>query len=288
MKIELINDRDIERFIFRKKIKKILFIGDTDTGKTTLLKKIAKTLISQKIPVSIVDCDIGQSFIGPPTTISFIKLKKKVYNFFPFPEKFYFTGVISPADNIVSFLGGIERMSKICKERNNGKILIDTTGYIKDKFAIEVKIHKIEIFSPDLIILLEKKDELLPIKKFLKSSIIKFFVVKVPENFPKKTMEKRRKNREEKFKRYFKKTEKLGLNISEISIKKISLNGQFPATDFNGLIVSLRDKNFEDRVIGIVSKREREFFQIICPAGKVNFKIKGICLSNFYMDDNNF
>ena len=281
MEIRYINDRDIGKFIFTKKLKKILFIGDTDTGKTTLLKKIAKTLIFQKIPVSIVDCDIGQSFIGPPTTISFIKLKKKVYNFFPFPEKFYFTGVISPADNIVSFLGGIEKMSKICEERNNGKILIDTTGYIKDKFAIELKIHKIEIFSPDFIILLEKKDELLPIKRFLKSSGIKFLVIKVPENFPKKTMETRRKNREEKFKRYFKKTEKLELNISEISIKRISLNGKFPATDFNGLVVSLRDKNFEDRVIGIVSKREGEFFQIIFPARKVNFEIKGICLSNF-------
>jgi len=287
MKVKLLDER-ILRFISKKEIKKILFIGDTDTGKTTLLKEIAKTLISQKMPVSIVDCDIGQSFIGPSTTISFIKLKKKVYNFFPFPERFYFTGVISPADNIVSFLGGIEKMSKICEERDNGKILIDTTGYIKDKFAIEIKIHKIEIFSPDFIILLEKKDELLPIKKFLKSSRIKFFVIKVPENFPKKTMEKRRKNREEKFKRYFKKTEKLGLNISEISIKKVSLNGQFPTTDFNGLIVSLRDKSFEDRVIGFVSKREGDFFQIICPARKVNFKIKGICLSNFYIDRERF
>ena len=281
MEIRYINDRDIGKFIFTKKLKKILFIGDTDTGKTTLLKKIAKTLIFQKIPVSIVDCDIGQSFIGPPTTISFIKLKKKVYNFFPFPEKFYFTGVISPADNIVSFLGGIEKMNKTCEKRPDGKILIDTTGYIKDKFAIELKIHKIEIFSPDFIILLEKKDELLPIKRFLKSSGIKFLVIKVPENFPKKTMETRRKNREEKFKRYFKKTEKLRLNISEISIKKISLNGKFPATDFNGLVVSLRDKNFEDRVIGIVSKREGEFFQIVFPARKVNFEIKGICLCNF-------
>ena len=184
MEIRYINDRDIGKFIFTKKLKKILFIGDTDTGKTTLLKKFAKTLIFQKIPVSIVDCDIGQSFIGPPTTISFIKLKKKVYNFFPFPEKFYFTGVISPADNIVSFLGGIEKMSKICERGNNGKILIDTTGFIKDNLAIEVKIHKIEIFSPDFIILLERKDELLPIKRFLKSSRIKFFVIKVPENFP--------------------------------------------------------------------------------------------------------
>jgi len=280
MEIRYINDRDIEKFIFAKKIKKILFIGDTDTGKTTLLKKFAKTLISQEIPVSIVDCDIGQSFIGPPTTISFIKLKKKVYNFFPFPEKFYFTGVISPADNIVSFLGGIEKISKICEKRTNDKILIDTTGYIKDKFAIELKIHKIEIFSPDFIILLEKKDELLPIKRFLKSSGIKFLVIKVPENFPQKTMETRRKNREEKFKRYFKKTEKLELNINEISIKKISLKRKFPPPDFDGLVVSLRDKNFEDRVIGIVSKKEENFLHVILPARKVNFEIKGICLSN--------
>ena len=121
---------ELKELISRKNIRKIIFIGGSDTGKTTLLKDICRFLLTIEISPGIVDCDVGQSFVGPPSTISFVKIKNRVFEFFPFPDRFYFTGAITPGANIVGFLTGIEKMRGVI-ERERGKILIDTTGYIK-------------------------------------------------------------------------------------------------------------------------------------------------------------
>ena len=44
-----------------------LILGGSDTGKTTLAAALTK-LLAKHQPVGIVDADIGQSHIGPPTT----------------------------------------------------------------------------------------------------------------------------------------------------------------------------------------------------------------------------
>ncbi len=283
MKIGLLNNKHLE-ILFQKDIKKIIFIGDIDTGKTTLLREIArKFILYSSIPVSLIDCDVGQSFIGPPTTISFIRVKNYVYQFFPFPERFYFTGIISPTSNIISFLTGIEKISYFCNRENFGKILIDTTGYIKDKIAKEIKIAKIEIFSPDLVLLLEKNNELSFMRDFLKYSNIRFLTIKIPEKFPFKTLTERSENREKRFKKYFLNTEKIKININNISIKNINFDEEI-LTNMQGLLLSLRDKNLNDRVLGIISKREGDFLEIICPKGKINFEIKGISISSFKVE----
>lgn len=282
MKLKLLDNRHF-KIISHKGIRKILFIGDIDTGKTTLVRDIARFYIFHSEDVSIIDCDVGQSYIGPPTTISFIRLKKRVYNFFPFPDKFYFTGGISPSFNIPAFITGVEKMSAI-SEKEKGRVLIDTTGYIRDKTAIDIKIHKIEIFSPDLVIFLEKKNELFPLKNFLRFSKIKFLTVKIPENLPSKTMEKRTENRLLKFQRYFRRKEIIRVNLNNVSIKFINFRESPFSLNLHGSLVSLRDRNLEDRMIGIISKKAGDFLEIMCPSVKFDFEIKGICFSNFFVD----
>ena len=45
-----------------------LVLGAADTGKTTLAEAIARRAASSG-PVGVIDADIGQSHIGPPTTV---------------------------------------------------------------------------------------------------------------------------------------------------------------------------------------------------------------------------
>ena len=47
----------------------ILLLGATDTGKTTFLTWLANILLAQERRIAIVDADVGQSSLGPPTTI---------------------------------------------------------------------------------------------------------------------------------------------------------------------------------------------------------------------------
>src|SRR5918999_822328 len=46
-----------------------MVIGEGDTGKTTLVTALANALVERGFRVAVLDADLGQSEIGPPTTI---------------------------------------------------------------------------------------------------------------------------------------------------------------------------------------------------------------------------
>src|SRR5215510_7120516 len=52
-----------------RRARTIMLLGATDTGKTTFLTWLANILLAQEQRLAIVDADVGQSSLGPPTTI---------------------------------------------------------------------------------------------------------------------------------------------------------------------------------------------------------------------------
>ena len=46
----------------------VLVIGSNDTGKTTYCRNLVEQGVSQGLKVGLVDADVGQSQVGPPTT----------------------------------------------------------------------------------------------------------------------------------------------------------------------------------------------------------------------------
>ena len=53
-------------------------IGESDTGKTSLVAALANALFSRDATVAIVDADIGQSEIGPPTTVGLGRVTRQL------------------------------------------------------------------------------------------------------------------------------------------------------------------------------------------------------------------
>ena len=47
----------------------MLILGTSDTGKTSLTAQLAGALAARGERVAVVDADVGQSEIGPPTTV---------------------------------------------------------------------------------------------------------------------------------------------------------------------------------------------------------------------------
>ena len=281
-KIELLKKEDLE-IILSKDIKKILFIGGTDTGKTTLIKEIANLLYEEE-NVYIFDCDIGQSHVGPPTTIGYAKVENKIENFYLNPEKFYFVGSITPSYAIVEFITGIIKIDKYLNGKS-GKILIDTTGYIRDEIALSLKIHKIEILEPDLVILFEKENELKRIESFLNCSDIKYKKIKV-ENLPIKKTEERVNYRKKIFLEYFSNLKIVEINLNDISVKILDFkNIDNLNINLEGRICSLRNEIFEDFTLCIVNKIKGEKIEVLVPEKNLNYrKIKGIIISGFIFE----
>ena len=284
-KFELLKEKEFE-IIRKKEIKKILFIGGSDTGKTTLIMDIANFLLCAKMRVFIMDSDIGQSHIGPPTTIGIAEIKNTFSDFSEIEaEKIYFVGTVTPASNILGMITGVEKISHY---QWKGKLLIDTTGYINDALAIYLKIHKIEVLKPDLVILLEKGKELELIEKFLKFSLVNMIRIKVPEGIPSKSMEERAEYRKKRFIEYFKGSREEKINLENLSVKIIGFRyvkefDEVISLNLKGVVVSFFDKNFEDISLGIVVEKDGKYFKVATPLKNFS-KVKGMVISSFFLN----
>lgn len=142
-------------------IKTVITIGKVDTGKSTLCKYLTHTWVTSGMKVGYVDSDIGQSTIGPPTTIGF-KVFQSQYNSHDFtnPTSIQFVGNTSPEGFLLQTLYGVKKMVDESQRLEVDATLVDTTGFVDGPAARILKMYKIEMIRPQCIIALQVKDEI--------------------------------------------------------------------------------------------------------------------------------
>ena len=155
----------------------VLVIGATDAGKSTFCRFLADFALAKGFKAACVDADIGQSQIGPPTTIgvkvfvpellsdqkSVLKLgQNRVENRITFDgtaDCFYFVGDVSPKGRFLESLTGARLMVDRAREADTDFIVVDSTGYIHDSAAVILKQHKIELIRPNHLICIGRSTE---------------------------------------------------------------------------------------------------------------------------------
>jgi len=140
----------------------VLFLGRSDSGKSTLVKYLLGELTSLGLSVAVVDADIGQSFLGLPGTVS-----RRTFHAPPTPhelhwEEFSFLGSITPAP-ILSFLAAeTGRMTQRCRQ-GAAITLVDTTGLVDGELGRALKLAKIQAVAPQIVVAVAAGGELEPI-----------------------------------------------------------------------------------------------------------------------------
>ena len=154
----------------------VVVIGASDTGKSTFCRFLADAARAKGLKVAYVDADVGQSQIGPPTTIgvkSFAPLpaeqepmldsgqnrKEKSIVLDGTADRIYFVGDVSPRGHFLETLTGTRLLVDSAREADAGFIIVDTTGYVHDPPAITLKQHKIELIRPDHLICIGRSTE---------------------------------------------------------------------------------------------------------------------------------
>jgi polynucleotide 5'-hydroxyl-kinase GRC3/NOL9 len=136
-----------------------LIIGETDSGKSTLLRYLIKRLISECIMVSLVDSDIGQSSLGLPGTVS-MKSFTDENDLDPYLfERMSFLGTTNPAVIIPTMIETCKRMAEIGRKTSE-ITLIDTTGLVSGNPGKALKTGKINAIKPEHIIAIRRGAEL--------------------------------------------------------------------------------------------------------------------------------
>lgn len=203
----------------------VLVIGSTDTGKSTLCRFLIDFAVAEGFRVAFVDADIGQSQIGPPTTIGvkffeprsgfgICPTKGATTSGFDTPptsvkfdgvaDRLYFVGAVSPPRNQLQVLTGTRLMVDVARDAQADFIVVDTTGYVHDNAAVVLKQHKIELLRPNHLVCIGRPTELEQITScYSQQEWLKIHYLLPSRNVRSKSTKARRRHRESLFNAYF-------------------------------------------------------------------------------------
>jgi len=251
-----------KRFLLEEKVKEaileaqnkvIMVLGASDTGKTTLVEDLLGLLL-EEFSVGVIDTDLGQSHIGPPTTIAWAIFQKKFEDWKKaIVKNFYFVGATSPAGSLLPTITGAKLTSDMAREEAD-KVIVDTTGMIGGGVGKILKVCKIELIKPEVILALQKEDELEHIlRNFAGMNTPLIFRLPVPSSINQKAYEQRMSYRERKFKDYFNKSQEIALSLNKLGWKNM------PSKDYlYQRLVCLKNREGRNLALGIIDEIDEE------------------------------
>ena len=267
-----------------------ILLGATDTGKSTLAKFLIFNLCQRGLKVALIDADIGQSFLGPPTTIGLSVFKPDPdWEVVLSPPEIFFVGSATPEGHFPIFLKGVKRMVDKAASHGVDVILVDTTGFVLGEGGKELKRKKIDLLSPRFILALQKADELEPILEYYRGNpLLSIFRLPLSEQVKPRSMEERKAYRTNRFQEYFKHSVIHELAIEEVQVEGEVLdpNGETLPLDWalriNGLLIGLKDSNDETLALGLIRHYfdEKKIVRVSTPLREIE-RVRAIHLSSF-------
>ena len=244
-------DNTAQQLLSQGLIKKgiCLILGAADTGKTTLTMALVKRLAEQQ-PIAIVDADIGQSHIGPPTTVGWAVVDKPDVDFSQLaPAGISFVGHVTPVGHLLQLTAAIvqcvQQASKVAE-----LLIIDTPGLVRGPAATALWWTVQQILKPRLILAVERQDELSAILSGMASFDIQLERIKSPPQMAIKSPQQRRSYRKSQFFSYFRDAELYNINLRNIAVQPgRNVRGE----GFINRLVALRNKEGADVALGVIT-----------------------------------
>jgi polynucleotide 5'-hydroxyl-kinase GRC3/NOL9 len=146
--------------IFERGLRTVLVIGGSAVGKSSFSQYLTEALLARSAEVAFVDADIGQSNIGPPATVTLGYPVSPLDFSTVAPAAFYFVGSTGPIGRYLPLVIGT---ANLAREARGAFVIIDTTGLVHESGRV-LKNYKIEAVRPDVIVYLERRNELAPIR----------------------------------------------------------------------------------------------------------------------------
>jgi polynucleotide 5'-hydroxyl-kinase GRC3/NOL9 len=256
---------------------KCLFLGAADTGKTSLMGAIASRLAPQQ-PVALVDADIGQSHIGPPTTVGWTLMGTDDAEDLAAgwtagegsalaARGIAFVGDITPVGHLLQLTAALA----LCVEQAEkaaAVVLIDTPGLVTGGAACSLWWTVQRLLRPERIIAVQRQDELRDLLGGLQAGLSVIEVVQAPPELRRKSPEARQQHRRRLFDQYFRNATTCALDLTRLAVRAM---GRVPSEDAVRRIVGLTDVMGQDMAIGAVERWRQEEGQATIRAPQSDF-----------------
>lgn len=185
----------------------VLFIGGIDSGKSTLARATAAYALRLGRTVAYLDADVSQKTVGPPATVGLKRVREPddlTLDRMADADAIGFVGSTSPQDHLLPLVGALSRLNQRAHADGADLVVVDTSGMVSGIWGQLVKYYKVDMLEPDLVVGLQRGEELEPIVGVLE----RFFgvdVVALPvhPNVVPTSVEQRMEQRERAMARYF-------------------------------------------------------------------------------------
>jgi polynucleotide 5'-hydroxyl-kinase GRC3/NOL9 len=150
------------------RVRVTVLVGAGDTGKTTLAARLASALAARGTRVAVVDADVGQSEIGPPTTVGLGAVTGPLTRLRDAElVALEFIGDTSPVRRIGVTADATGRLVRRALAAGFAHVIVDTGGLVEGALGVALKRAKLRAIDPDLVILVQRRDESEPLARAL-------------------------------------------------------------------------------------------------------------------------
>lgn len=262
----------------------VFLVGGIDTGKTTFGLELVQRAATAGLAAAFVDADIGQSTVGPPTTIG-LKLcsdgGEVTRASVKAADAMAFVGSITPPGYLLPLVAGTAKMVAQARTSGSRLIVVDSTGYVSGIGGQLLKFHKADGIQPDVVIGFCRGGELEPVlghaRRFTSAEVME---LEVPAEVMPRTADERTTYRERQFAAYF----AHGSSRWKIkpSVFMPALPPEFDLALLDGLVVGLDDGSGNCLGIGVLEYGEpTDILRMVSP---VTSGVKGLRLGSIKID----
>ena len=227
-------------------------LGAGDTGKTTLVTGLASALASRGHVVGVVDADLGQSDVGPPTTVGLGRVRRPIASLDEAEViGLEFLGMTSPARCMRETGDATARLAARALEAGCERVLVDTSGLVEGDFGRALKRIKIDRVRPDLLIALQRAAECEPILRLYESDIT---VLRLPAaSAGRRSPAERRRRRQRALDAHLAGAVPLALDLTRVAARPAPAVRGLAVVEVLGALVGLDDRDGRTRGLGWVS-----------------------------------
>jgi len=258
-----------------------LILGAADTGKSTLAMTLAKYALSSG-PVGIIDADVGQSHIGPPGAVGWALVDNPQVDYSRLSVGgISFVGDVTPVGHLLQLTAAVTQ----CVRRVSKKadlIIIDTPGFIYGPAAAALWWTVQQILQPELILAVQRGDELSDILAGLQGLDLRLELVSCPSQIRLKSPQNRRSYRQRRFNEYFQNSCVYNIDLSDIAVRpRRNLIGK----NLTGHIAALRDGGGVDVAMGLIMEWQNDRNIAVVRAPELNIlQVRCLVVGDFSVE----
>lgn len=208
----------------------VLVLGDLDAGKTSFVRMAANEAVAAGRRVVVLDADLGQSEIGPPTCVGWALPAQPFEALLDLtPAGLAFVGSTSPRGRLAEYMVALGSAHRCIAAALPDLVLVDTMGFVHGPGALRLRSAEMQLLRPEHVVVLERAGECGAIARFARIALgARVRRLQVPGFMGRKPATIRAQRRAARFVRYFKHAQTRTLRFEDFAVAGGWLNSGTP------------------------------------------------------------